>query len=388
MSNYDDLFVPTYARSGNPMVSGHGSYLVDSQGVEYLDFVSGIAVNALGYGNKDLENAISKQGNKLIHGSNLYFSDSQIDLANELINNSFGDKVFFCNSGTEANEAAFKFARKFASKKSPHKSAILSFFDGFHGRTYGALTATAQKRFHEGFHPLPAGYYYAPFNDIDATKVMLDAADFSAIIVEPIQGEGGVNVATKEFLQFLRDYSDENGILLIFDEIQCGVGRTGTLWAYEQFGVVPDIMTVAKPVGGGLPLGAVITTNKVAEVMAPGDHGTTFGGNPLAAALGTVVLKTVSQKQFLAEVSEKGNYLNQKLSAAISNKKDIESFLGVGLLCGVRFKYDPKDIVSKAFDRNLLLVKAGKNTVRFIPPLTVSKEEIDKAVEIFKEILG
>ena len=387
MNTYNDLFVPTYGRSGAPMVSGHGTYLVDGDGKEYLDFVSGIAVNALGYGNADLEEALITQGKKLIHGSNLYFLDTQIDLAQKLIDTSFATKVFYCNSGTEANEAAIKFSRKWASKKGASKNTILSFYDGFHGRTYGALTATAQKRFHEGFHPLPAGYAYAPYNDIEATKQVLEGADFAAIIVEPLQGEGGVTSATKEFLTFLREYATANDIVLIFDEIQCGMGRTGTLWAHEQYGVTPDILTAAKPIGGGLPLGVVLTIDDIAQVLSPGDHGTTFGGNPLACALGTVVLDTVSEKSFLAEVTEKSNYLFAALTATIAKSDKAIKVVGSGLLCGVRFKEDPAEIVKVAQQKGLLLVKAGKNTVRFIPPLTVSKEEIDKAIAIFAQCL-
>ena len=387
MKEYNNLFVPTYGRGGAPMVSGHGSYLVDGDGKEYLDFVSGIAVNALGYGNKDLEEALITQGKRLIHGSNLYFLDTQIALAEKLIETSFAEKVFYCNSGTEANEAAIKFSRKWAATQAHSKSTILSFYDGFHGRTYGALTATAQKRFHEGFHPLPAGYAYAPYNDIEGTKKVLDSADFAAILVEPIQGEGGVTSATKEFLQFLREYATENNVVLIFDEIQCGMGRSGSLWAYEQYGVTPDILTAAKPVGGGLPLGVLLTIDSISKVLSPGDHGTTFGGNPLACALGKVVLDKVSDKEFLSEVSEKSNYLTASLNAAIAKSDLTIKVVGSGLLCGVRFKEDPKDIVVKAQEKGLLLVKAGKNTVRFIPPLTVSKEEIDRAVTIFKECL-
>ncbi len=387
MKKGSEIFVPTYGRDETAMVSGHGCTLVDGEGNEYLDFVSGIAVNALGYGDEEMEKVLIEQGKKLLHGSNLWLSDTQMSLASKLIDTSFADKVFFCNSGTEANEAAIKFSRKTASAKVAHKTAILSFYDGFHGRTYGAMTATAQKRFHEGFHPLPQGYFYAPYNDIDATKAVLDMADFAAIIVEPIQGEGGVNVAEKEFLQFLREHATANDITLIFDEIQCGMGRTGSLWAYEEFGVTPDILTSAKPLGGGLPLGAVLVTDKIASVMAPGDHGTTFGGNPLACALGKVVLDRVSESTFLADVKEKATYLTAKLQEVVDSSSKLESVLGMGLLTGVRFAEDPKDIVSLAKENGLLLVKAGRNTVRFIPPLTVEKNDIDNAVDIFSKTL-
>lgn len=386
-SKGDSLFVPTYGREGLPMVSGKGCYLKDSSGKEYLDFVSGIAVNALGYGNKDIEAALCEQGTKLLHSSNLWLNDSQMKLADKLLETSFADKVFFCNSGTEANEAAIKFSKKWSTSSNPSKSAILSFYDGFHGRTIGAMTATAQKRFHAGFYPLPQGYFYAPFNDIEATKQVLEMADFAAIIVEPIQGEGGVNVADKEFLQFLREYATENSIALIFDEVQCGMGRTGSLWAYEQYGVVPDILTTAKPLGGGLPLGAVLVKEEIANIMKPGDHGTTFGGNPLACAIGKVVLDKVSDKELLSHVTEMSEYLVSELTKVIDGKEGIEGVVGTGLLLGVRFKEDPKKVITKSQELGLLLVKAGKNTVRFIPPLIVTKEEIDTAISIFSQVI-
>lgn len=381
-------FINTYAREAMPvMVKGEGTYLIDESGKKYLDFVSGIAVNALGYGNPLIEKAIETQGKKLLHCSNLYQNDEQNALAAKLVETSFADKVFFCNSGTEANEAAIKFARKKASTTQSSKVAVLSFYDGFHGRTYGSMTATAQKRFHEGFHPLPGGYYYAPLNDIEATKKVLASAEFAAIIVEPIQGEGGVNVTSTEFLAFLREYATEHKISLIFDEIQCGMGRTGSLWAYEKIGVTPDILTAAKPLGGGLPLGAVLVTEAISEAIQPSDHGTTFGGNPLACAIGNVVLGEVSKADFLQQVNEKGAYLTEKLNAVVAKSDKLTTVLGAGLLCGVRFAGEPGSIVADAMEKGLLLVKAGNNTVRFIPPLTVTKDEIDTAVTLFEELL-
>lgn len=381
-------FINTYAREEMPtMVKGEGCYLIDAEGNKYLDFVSGIAVNALGYGNPLIEKAIETQGKKLLHASNLYQNDEQNALAAKLVKTSFADKVFFCNSGTEANEAAIKFARKKASTVDPSKVAVLSFYDGFHGRTYGSMTATAQKRFHAGFHPLPGGYYYAPLNDVAATEQVLNSAEFAAIIVEPIQGEGGLNVADKEFLLFLREYATEHQISLIFDEIQCGMGRTGSLWAYEKIGVTPDILTSAKPLGGGLPLGAVLVTDAISDAINPSDHGTTFGGNPLACAIGNVVLAEVSKSDFLAEVSKKGAYLKEKLQAVVDGSDKLAGVLGDGLLCGIRFKGDPGSVVADALAKGLLLVKAGNNTVRFIPPLTVSGSEIDTAVSVFADVI-
>ena len=381
------LFVPTYSRSGAPIVRGKGSSLFDATGKEFLDFGSGIAVNALGYGHPALEKALLKQGTSLLHASNLYFTQPQIDLARLLIKKSFGQKVFFCNSGTEANEAAIKFARKWAKQHSEDKFNVLSFRDGFHGRTYGALSATAQEKFHAGFSPIIKGFHYAPFNDIKATRKLLNSFSFAAIIVEPLQGEGGINCATPEFLSFLRKEADRKKIALLFDEIQCGIGRTGTLWNYQQYKITPDIMTLAKPLGGGLPLGAVVCSKEIAEVIKPGDHGTTFGGNPVACALGIAVLETVSDKKFLKQVNEKGAFLRKRLSAVLESNDQLESLRGSGLMIGLRFKHDPTDIIRKCADEGLLLIKAGNNTIRFMPPLTVTKGAIIKAVAIFKKVI-
>jgi predicted acetylornithine/succinylornithine family transaminase len=388
LKKINSLFIPVFNREGVPFTHGKGSYLFDSNGTSYLDFSTGIAVNALGHAHPALQKALVKQGHKLIHLSNLYFSEPQIELAALLIKHSFGKRIFFCNSGTEANEAAIKFSRKWSQQYSPDKYHILSFNDGFHGRTYGALSATAQGKFHHGFEPLVGGFHYAPFNDIGAVKKLLSTHQYAAIIVEPLQGEGGVNAATVEFLSFLRAVCNEHNCVLIFDEIQCGMGRTGTLWNYEQYKVIPDMLTLAKPIGGGLPLGAVITSEAIAQAMKYGDHGTTFGGNPVACALGTAVLTIVADKRFLKEVREKGAYLSAKLDALKKTNASIESVLGKGLLLGVRMKTDPISIISECRNAGLLLIKAGHNTIRFLPPLTVKKSEIDKAVKIFVNVLN
>ncbi len=385
--NFDSLFVPTYKRDGAPIVKGKGSWLYDADDKKYLDFGSGIAVNALGHAHPALTAAIKKQAAKVIHSSNLYFSQSQIDLAALLLKNSFGDKLFFCNSGTEANEAAIKFARKKASGTAG-KYHVLSFTQGFHGRTYGALSATPQDKFHAGFKPLLEGFHSSELNDIKAAKKILDSHKFAAVIIEPLQGEGGINPVSTEFLKFLREYTEKNSIALIFDEIQCGMGRTGTLWNYQQHKVVPDIMTLAKPIGGGLPLGVVICSEKFSSALSPGDHGTTFGGNPVACALGYEVLKIVSAKPFLKEVQQKGSYLKKKLTALKKEMSDIEDIRGAGLLIGVQMKEDPAVVVQECKSKGLLVVKAGRNTIRFMPPLTVSTSEIDKAVAIFKSVIS
>ncbi len=386
-ANFDRLFVPTYRRDGVPFTHGKGSYLYDEDGQAYLDFGSGIAVNSLGHGNPSLRRALTAQGSSLIHCSNLYYSKPQIELARLLVRHSFGERVFFCNSGTEANEAAIKFARKWARKDDPSRFHLLSFSDGFHGRTYGALSATAQEKFHEGFDPLVGGFHYAPYNNDSAVRKLLGKFKFAAIIVEPLQGEGGVNAAAPGFISFLRKTADKHRCALIFDEIQCGMGRTGTLWNYERYKVPPDMMTLAKPLGGGLPLGAVLVREEIAAAISPGDHGTTFGGNPVACALGIEVLKTVSDRKFLKSVREKGILLHSLLDALRLSFSSIDSVLGSGLLIGVRMKTDPSAIVSECRNDGLLVVKAGHNTIRFIPPLTVKTGEIRKAAGIFKNVL-
>jgi predicted acetylornithine/succinylornithine family transaminase len=387
--NPEDFFVPTYKRTGAPLfVRGAGVHLYDSDGKEYLDFGSGIAVNALGHAHPVLQEALRLQSGQIIHTSNLYYSKPQIDFASRLVKHSFADKVFLCNSGTEANEAAIKFARKLGSKTSTQKFHVLSFSESFHGRTYGSLSATAQPKFHMGFGPLPDGFHYSPFNDVQCAKATLDKYDFAAIIVEPLQAEGGVNVADSDFLQFLREYATANKIVLIFDEIQCGTGRTGTLWYYEQAGVVPDMMTIAKPIGGGLPLGAVLCTNEIASCISPGDHGTTFGGNPIACTLGAHIIDIVSDPAFLSRVKASGDHLKKKLKGLRQKYPIIRSIRGEGLLLGVRLKEDPGQLIDKCTDSGLLLIRANLNTIRFLPPLIVGIKDIDKAVSIFEDALS
>lgn len=386
-NDYNDLFVPTYKRDGSPLTEGKDVYLYDADGNKYLDFGTGIAVNALGHAHPALIKTLREQGKMLLHSSNLYFSLPQIDLAKSLLKKSFGERVFFCNSGTEANEAAIKFSRKWAKRISADKYHVLSFTGGFHGRTYGALSATAQEKFHHGFEPILEGFHYAPFNDIENTKKLLDQNSFAAVIVEPVQGEGGIIPATKEFLLFLREYTEKNPIALIFDEIQCGMGRTGSLWAYEQFKITPDIMTLAKPIGGGLPLGVVVCKENIAMAISPGDHGTTFGGNPVSCALGSTVLDIISKKPFLKEVKQKGEYLKKKLNELKKRFDIIQEVRGIGLLIGIQLNEDPLPVIKRCKMQGLLVVKAGQNTIRMLPPLIVKTKEIDKAVSILEKAL-
>jgi acetylornithine/N-succinyldiaminopimelate aminotransferase len=385
--DYNAPFMNTFTRKGPPFVKGKGMYLYDAAGKKFLDFGSGIAVSALGHSHPDIVKELKRQGSLLLHVSNHYFTEPQYELAQLLVKNSFGGKVFLCNSGTEANEAAIKFARKSAKRISADKYHILSFDDCFHGRTYGAMSATAQEKFHKGFEPICPGFHYAPFNDIEATRTIFKKFSFAAIILEPLQAEGGVNCADWKFLKFLRDYADAHQIALIYDEIQCGMGRTGTLWNYEQYGIAPDIMTLAKPIGGGIPLGAVICKESIAAAIQPGDHGTTFGGNPLACSLGCVMLKTIAKKSFLKQVRDNGAYLQIKLAALAALNPVIKEIRGRGLLIGVRLDGDPAAILAKCKELGLLLMKAEHHTLRFLPPLIATKKDIDAAVAIFGKAL-
>lgn len=385
--DYDSLFVPTYARSGAPLVKGKGMYLYDTSGKAFLDFGAGIAVNALGHAHPALVKAITKNGALLLHTSNLYFNKPNLDFAALLSKHVFPGKIFLCNTGAEANEAAIKFCRKWATASNKNKYHLLSFSHGFHGRTYGAMSTTAQPVFHKGFKPLVPGCHYAPFNDIVAAEKALGNHEFAAVIVEPLQGEGGITQATAAFMKFLRKYCTKHKIALVFDEIQCGMGRTGTLWHYEQLGVVPDVMTIAKPIGGGLPLGGVVVRNDIAACIKPGDHGTTFGGNPLACALGIEMLKIVTKPLFLASVKKNGVYLRERLYGLAAKYPVIKEVRGVGLLTGVEVTVDPKPVIAACNKLGLLVIKAEKHTIRFIPPLIVTKKDIDKAVGIFEKAI-
>jgi predicted acetylornithine/succinylornithine family transaminase len=387
---FDDVFVNTYKRTPPPMIKGEGIYLFDSEGKKYLDFGAGIAVNALGHCHPDIVAALKKQAEILIHSSNLYYNLPQYELAKLLSQKTFGGKVFFCNSGTEAIEAAIKFARKFAfiHNKTKEKYHVLSFSNCFHGRTYGALSATAQEQFKEGFGPFLEGFHFAKFNDISQTKNMLNKYNFCAIIVEPIQGEGGINIGSLDFLSFLREYTKKNQIILIFDEIQCGLGRCGSMWCCEQYNIIPDIIACAKPLGGGLPLGAVICKEHVAEVISAGNHGTTFGGNPVACALGKVIVEKVSDSKFLENVKNNGEFLLNCLNQIYQKHHNkIKEIRGKGLMIGVELNFDPTDIISKCRENGLLVIKAENKTIRFMPPLIVNKEQITNAVDIFDNVL-
>lgn len=384
----DAVIVGSYARYPAAMVSGNGCKLTDANGKEYLDFLSGIAVCALGHSHPHVREAICAQAEKLVHVSNLYYTEPQIELAELIVSNSFGDKVFFCNSGAEANEAAIKLARIHSAKG---RYKIISLAGSFHGRTLATVAATGQPKFHEGFEPLPSGFAYAPFGDLAALEAMVDETT-CAILCEPLQGEGGVRPLAKEYLAGIRALCDRHGILLIFDEIQTGMGRTGTLFAYEQLGVTPDIMSMAKALGNGMPIGAMVTTNEIAAAFVPGTHASTFGGNPVASAAGVATMKIMLEDGFLGDVLEKGAYFRELLAGLAEKFPTLLSgSRGMGLIvAGVLTEEGISQgtaIVNAMFERGYLMNFAGNSVLRFVPPLIVTKGEIDEFVAVLTEVL-
>lgn len=381
----------TYGRPDFVLEKGDGMYLEDTEGKRYLDFVSGLSVNALGYGSQMIVDAMTKQAQQLIHVSNLYHTIPAPQLAKALCEKSFADRVFFCNSGTESWEAALKFARKWAFKTYPDKpkTKFVAMNQSFHGRTYGSISSTGQPKYHKGFGPMLPGISFADLNDLESVEKLVDG-ETAAILVEPLQAEGGIHPATPEFMKGLRELCDSMGMLLLCDEIQSGLCRTGTLWCYEQSGVTPDIMTLAKPLAGGLPIGATLMTQAVADAIDPGDHAATFGAHPVACAVALEVFKTLSQPDFIAHVKEMGDLLTAKLTAVQERHPDkIKEIRGRGLIVGaVLPEATAADVMTKAREHNVLLIVAGPDVVRFLPPLIVEKEQIDLAVDAFEKALG
>jgi predicted acetylornithine/succinylornithine family transaminase len=378
----------TYARAPFVLDHGKGCWVYDTDGKEYLDCMAGIAVNALGHADPELVAVLTGQAGKLWHVSNLFHSAPHARLAKKLCETSFAQRVFFCNSGSEANETAFKFARKWAHDNfGPAKHAIVAFTGAFHGRTFGALAATPREKYQAPFRPLLPGVRIATFNDLAATEAVMDD-DVCAVIVEPVQGEGGVHPAQPEFLAGLRELCDRHHALLICDEIQCGLGRTGTLWAYQAAGVTPDILTTAKPLAGGLPMGAALLSQAVAEVMHPGDHGSTFAAGPLVASVAEAVLGRISAPAFLADVAARGAHLKERLEEI--NSPHIIEVRGRGLMLGADLDVPAADVVAAGYRHGLLMVSAGPNVLRLVPPLVISRQEIDLLIErlsaVFKEL--
>lgn len=376
----------TYGRFNVNFERGEGTWLYDDKGTEYLDFVSGIAVNCLGHSHPSIIKTIKEQSEKLIHVSNYYWNKPQLELAQILCENSNFDKAFFCNSGTEAIEAALKLSRKYSIKKGyDNKNTIVYMNNSFHGRTMGALSVTGQPKYQETFKPLLGNTISVDFNDIDGLESIFDNS-VCAVIMEPIQGEGGILPAEVEFLEKTKELCAKYDSLLIFDEVQCGIGRTGSLFAHQKLGITPDVVCIAKALGGGVPIGAILTNEK-ADVLEPGDHGTTFGGNPLCCAVSYTVLKELIHNGIIDTVDEKSNYLINRLNDLKSKYPKIGEIRGMGLLIGVDIDLNPKELMKECFSNGLLVVTAGKNTLRFLPPLNVNYEELDKAILLFEKAL-
>ena len=382
----------TYNRYALVLVRGKGTRLWDAEDREYLDFVSGLAVCNLGHCHPKVVKAIQEQAEKLIHVSNFYYIEPQIRLSALLCEHSFADKVFFCNSGAEANEGAIKLARKYAKDKMEgDRYEIITMERSFHGRTLATLTATGQEKFHKGYAPLVPGFKYVPFNDVDAIRKAIDSKT-CAILVEPIQGEGGVNCPSEGYLKALRDLCDKNKMLLIFDEVQVGMGRTGKLFAYEHDGVEPDILTLAKSLAGGVPIGALLIKQGVDEGFKPGDHASTFGGNPLATAAGVAALTAILEEGMLENCQKVGAYFYLKLLQFKEKFPFIREVRGKGLILGMELKMEGGSIVLEMMKKGILINCTMGNVLRFLPPLIVTEKEVDQVVqaleEVFKSVTG
>ncbi|HSW62218.1 MAG TPA: aspartate aminotransferase family protein [Dissulfurispiraceae bacterium] len=386
----DKYVMHTYGRFPVALRKGRGMRVWSTSGKEYLDFLGGIAVNVLGHCHPKVVVTIQKQAQRLIHVSNLYHIEPQVRLARLLCTHSFADKVFFCNSGAEANEAAIKIVRKYASEHLGARcSGIISTRNSFHGRTLGALSATGQEKFHKGFGPLVPGFTYVPFDDLDSMKAAV-SPETCAIILEPIQAEGGIHVPSADYLKGVRKLCDDNGILLILDEVQTGMGRTGTLFAHEQFGIVPDIMTLAKGLGAGVPIGAMLATDKVAASFQPKTHASTFGGNPLVCAAAITTLDVILEDGFVLDhVNRISRYFMgrlEQLASAFSDK--VIAVRGMGLLIGVELVRDALPIVNACLERGILVGTAGGgNVLRFTPPLIVEGKDIDVLITTLEDVL-
>ena len=380
----------TYTRQPLIIHKGRGTRVYDPNGKEYLDFVGGVAVNNLGHCHPNVTVAFQKQAQRLVHVSNLYYTEPQVKLARMLVEHSFADKVFFCNSGTEAIEAAIKLARKFSHEKhGPDRYEIITMEQSFHGRTLAAVTATAQPKYHQGFEPLVPGFRYVPYNDLKAVAEAVTGRT-AAILVEPAQGEGGVRIPDNDYLPGLRKLCDEKGLLLILDEVQTGIGRTGRLFAYEHYGIEPDVMALAKGLGSGLPIGALLAKDSVARVFTPGSHAATFGGNPLVCSAAIATLEVLLEEGFVLDNCRRmGDYFVERLRGLQQRHSCVVSVRGQGLLVGMELAIDGKPIVQDCLEEGILINCTMDRVLRFVPPLIVLKEEIDLLINrldgIFKK---
>ncbi len=376
---------PTYGRPPFVLTRGEGCYVFDANGNKYLDCASGIAVNAFGYGDPQLVKAIQAAATGFIHSSNLFYTEPQVQLAKALVSKSFADRVFFANTGAEAIEGSLKFARKFAQERGDRsRTGFVAFRGSFHGRTMGSLALTDSEKYQAPFRPLMPGVTFAQYNDLNSAAQAI-TQETAAVVLEPVQGEGGIYPATYEFLRGLRELCNARGALLIFDEIQCGMGRTGTLWAHEPSGVTPDLMALAKPLAGGLPIGAILMTEQVATSMHPGEHGTTFAGGPLVTTVGLDVLNRVSDPQFLSSVKEKGTLLMERMSEI--NSPHIKEVRGRGLMVGIELDIDAQKVLDRGYGEGLLLIKARERVVRLVPPLVFEKAHINELADKLGRIL-
>ena len=379
----------TYSRYPVTLVRGKGTKVWDERGKEYLDFLSGIAVCNLGHCHPAVVRAAQEQLKKLIHVSNFFYTEPQAELARLLTANSFADRVFFCNSGAEANESALKLARKFSLRQgNQSRYEVITMHYSFHGRTFATLSATAQKKFHTGFEPLLPGFHHIPFNDIGALKKAINK-NTCAVLLEPIQGEGGVNCPDADYLKKVRAVCDEHGLLLIFDEVQVGMGRTGKLFAYQHYGVEPDIMTLAKALAGGLPAGAMLAKKNVAESFSPGSHASTFGGNPVCMAAGVAVMKTLLQGTVLENCCSMGDYFMHGLESLKQRFPSIiKTVRGKGLIVGMELTIEGKEIVSTCLKQGIIINCTLDKILRFLPPLIVKKQEIDRCLKMLESIFA
>ncbi len=381
-----DVFVHTYKRAQVEFVSGSGVYLQDGNGKQYLDFVAGIAVNALGHADPGLVAALHRAADGLVHVSNLYESSAGRQLATALVQKSFADKVFFCNSGAEANEGAFKFVRRWGKTVGPAKHEIVALRGAFHGRLFATLAATDRPAYRLPFRPLAGGITIVE-RDVDDLRNALDPETVAAVILEPVQGEGGVRVLDPDFVRAVREITRERHIALIFDEIQCGLGRTGSLFAYERIGVTPDVLTLAKPVAGGLPMGVILMTDAIAGAVKPGDHGSTFGGGPFVASIALHVLERLSDPALLQRVRENGAWFGKQLEEIGQRTGHIRAVRGIGYMWGIDVTGTAAHVVSQALEAGLLVCTAGEYTVRLLPPLVTTREQLAQGLAILESVL-
>jgi len=378
----------TYPRHSFALVRGAGSYVWDADGSKYLDMVGGIAVNNVGHCHPKVVEALREQAGILLHCSNLYWIEPQVRLAKMLADNSFGTKAFFCNSGAEANETAIKLARKRSfNKYGPGRSEIITARNSFHGRTLTALTATGQEKYQKGFEPLTPGFKYVPYNDLAALQQAI-TPQTCAILLEPVQGEGGVNPAGYEYMQGIRDLCSKHDLLLMLDEVQTGLGRTGKLFAYEHYGITPDVMTLAKGLGGGVPIGAVVAGGEAAETFQPGEHAATFGGNPLVTAAAIAALSVIIDEDLSRQALEKGEYIKTKVEAMKKEHPAIVGVRGMGMLRGIELTIEGKPVQQSCQEKGLLINCVQAKVLRLVPPLTISYEEIDWGLDIIGQALG